>query len=58
LQEIVNISIFINIYIGCQVVVHLAGVFMFRVFSLADEKNAIGRGYTPLLSGLLLFISQ
>lgn len=31
---------------------------MFRVFSLADEKTAIRRGYMPLLSGLLLFISQ
>jgi hypothetical protein len=33
-------------------------VFMFRVFSLADEKTAIRRGYMSLLSRLLLFISQ
>jgi hypothetical protein len=29
-----------------RVVLHFAGVFMSRVFSLADEKTAICRGYT------------
>jgi hypothetical protein len=55
LQEIANISIFTS---AVKLSPILQVCFFPQVFSFADEKTAICRSYMPLLSILLLFISQ